>query len=93
MKTNLLKLACLTIGVFAVTLTINMTQNRSMESLSKITLANIEALADGGEGGSSSDWPCWSQEKAGSGYWRCGNPCRFVDGVGGKGTSSKCYAN
>lgn len=57
----------------------------------ELTLNNIEALADDESGGGSNSWSCWSQEKSGSGYWRCGNPCQFIDGAGGKGTESKCY--
>lgn len=56
-------------------------------------MANIEALAQNEGGGSSNSWSCWSQEKRGSGYWRCGNPCVFVDGASGKGTEGKCYKN
>jgi len=62
-----------------------------------ISMANIEALAneneEPGDGGSSSQWSCWSAQKSGSGYWRCGNPCQWVDDFGGSGPKSKCAAN
>ena len=70
--------------------------DKSMKSetdLSDLALANVEALANNEDGGSSNNWDCWSQEKSGSGYWRCGNPCAFIDGKGGKGATSKCYAS
>jgi uncharacterized low-complexity protein len=57
-----------------------------------LLVRNVEALAQG-EGGSSENWSCWSQEKSGSGYWRCGSPCQWIDGAGGKGTEGKCYSN
>lgn len=59
-----------------------------------LRISNVEALANPDQGGSSTSWDCWSQQKrGGDGYWRCGNPCEFVKGF--KGTSSKgtCYSN
>ena len=64
---------------------------QNSNELSDIALANVEALAGSDEGASSNNWDCWSQEKKGSGYWRCGNPCKWIDGHGGKGNVSKCY--
>lgn len=63
---------------------------------SDVALANIEALAgDGpsGEGGSSSSWQCWSQAGRGQGFWRCGNPCEWIDGKGGKDEPGECVGN
>ena len=65
------------------------TQNSN--ELTGLALENVEALAYGNENSSSNNWDCWSQEKNGSGYWRCGNPCLWIDGHGGKGNVSKCY--
>gem|GEM_PF-1568491 len=68
--------------------------SKKKDELSALNLANIEALAQGESGGgSSSNWSCWSQEEEGYGYWRCGNPCTFIDGRGGKGSEGKCYSN
>jgi hypothetical protein len=55
-------------------------------------MANIEALAD--EEGSSNSWPCWSEAKnSGGGFWRCGSPCLWIDGLTGTGPISRCYKN
>ncbi len=64
-------------------------QNES--ELTITVLANVEALANDEGEGSSNTWPCWSEQRKGSGYWRCGNPCKWVDNYGAKGTKSDCY--
>ena len=73
---------------------INVFNAQKSETLSEIALANVEALAnieiDNG-GGSSNSWDCWSQQKPGYGYYRCGNPCEWVDDFSSEGTSSKCF--
>lgn len=65
------------------------------EMMSDLVLANAEALAafegDNPGGGSSTSWPCWSKQKNGSGYWKCGNPCEWMDGVGADGPEGRCY--
>lgn len=59
-----------------------------------LCIKNVEALADPDQGGSSDGWDCWSQQdRSALGYWKCGNPCEWVDGYGGSGTSGKCYKN
>lgn len=85
-------LRAIVISAIAVTAVWNASLGIKSNDLSNVILANVEALTSG-EGGSSSNWDCWSQEKSGNGYWRCGNPCKWIDGVGGKGSTSKCYAN
>lgn len=82
------------IAIVAILATVglNFIQNQDEIELSELALANIEALAQY-EDGSSTNWDCWSQEKSGSGYWRCGPTCRWIDGKGGKGDSGKCYKN
>lgn len=65
-------------------------ERMTMSEVEKFMQANVEALTHD-EGGASTSWPCWSDEKSGSGYWRCGDPCVWVDGAGAKGISSKCY--
>lgn len=70
----------------------NIYTSQREDEMSDLAIANIEALASG-EGGSSSSWSCWSKEKKGTGYWRCGNPCQFIDGATGTGTEGKCYKN
>ena len=69
----------------------NVYKSQNEKDFSTAALANVEALAEE-ETGSSSNWDCWSQEKKGDGYWRCGNPCKWIDGHGGKGDASKCYS-
>lgn len=64
---------------------------QNKKELSDAVLANVEALAKDESGGSSNNWDCWSNEKKGTGYWRCGNPCQWIDGHGGVGNTSKCY--
>lgn len=65
------------------------------KTMSDLILANAEALAsfENNEpgGGSSLSWTCWSEQKRGSGYWKCGNPCSWIDGAGGKGPEGRCY--
>ncbi len=78
----MLLLAAGTVGFFA---------SRPMSAQEALILKNVAAIAQG-EGGSSNNWACWSQEKKGTGYWRCGDPCQWVDGAGGKGTEGKCYS-
>lgn len=67
-------------------------EKMTMSEAEKFMQANIEALTlDEPGGGSSTSWSCWSKETSGTGYWRCGNPCVWIDGYGGKGSESKCY--
>jgi hypothetical protein len=55
-------------------------------------IENIEALADGE--GVSVSWRCWSMAKSDSGgFWRCGSPCSWVDGMIGIGEAGQCYTN
>lgn len=55
-------------------------------------LQNIEALTQ--DENSSASWPCWSKaKKSDGGFWRCGSPCVWVDGLIGTGTESRCYSN
>ena len=63
------------------------------KDLSTMVLENVEALAQEQGGGSSSYWNCWSSQKAGSGYWRCGSPCTWIDAYAGQGPTSLCHAN
>ena len=60
------------------------------ETIGELMLENIEALSEVGEG-TSSVWYCWSSEKKGSGYWRCGSPCVFVNKKGPQGPMSTCH--
>ena len=69
----------------------NAYSGQNSNELSDVALANVEALAESTDSPTSNNWDCWSQEKKGSGYWRCGNPCQWIDGHGGKGNASKCY--
>lgn len=72
---------------------VNLDNLNSYTNLSQI-MKNVEALANPDEGGSSDSWDCWSQQdRSALGYWKCGNPCTWVDGYGGSGTSGKCYKN
>lgn len=70
----------------------NFNESKNEVVLTGLALDNVEALASN-EDGSSTNWDCWSQEKSGSGYWRCGPTCTWIDGKGGKGDSGKCYKN
>lgn len=59
---------------------------------SDLLLANAEALAQDDEGGSSTSWLCWSQSKSSNGgFWRCGNPCTWIDAAKGEGSEGRCY--
>lgn len=87
-KIILCDIAAIAIGGFAG---FNVSLN-SQNGLSGLTLTNVEILSFS-EGGSSTDWYCYSEEKSGSGYYRCGSPCVWVQKRGGKGKSSKCYSN
>lgn len=61
-------------------------------AMSDIMIENIEALSQNeNSGGSSNSWDCWSKQKPGYGYWRCGSPCEWVDNFDGDGSSSKCF--
>ena len=67
----------------------NAFQNNS--SASDILLTNAEALSNDEQGGSSTSWTCWSQSKKSSGgFWRCGNPCMWVDGEKGISGQAIC---
>jgi hypothetical protein len=69
----------------------NISQSKSEGTLSDMALANVEALASGEEGGSTS-WKCWSSLISGAGAWRCGNPCVWEpNGYDGSGKST-CYS-
>lgn len=80
------------VAAFAVIAGYSVYTHQKVNTMSKLVLANVEALAND-EGGSSENWACWSKEKRGSGYWRCGSPCKFIDGATGSGTEGKCYKN
>ena len=75
----------------ATAVTLKASQKRS--KLSEMALSNIEALSSGeyneyvcfGEG------DCWSSQKPGYGYYRCGVPCVWVDNFSGDGNASKCF--
>lgn len=59
-----------------------------------IFMQNVEALASG-EGGSSEQWPCWSQAPdEGRGIWICGNPCQYdKHGKSSAPSDGICYKN
>ena len=60
-------------------------------SLPELQLANAEALSNDEQGGSSTSWTCWSQSKKSSGgFWRCGNPCMWIDGQNGTSGQETC---
>ena len=64
---------------------------RTNSSASDILLANAEALSNDEQGGSSTSWTCWSQSKKSSGgFWRCGNPCMWIDGQNGTSGQDTC---
>jgi len=68
-------------------------EKMTMSEAEKFMQANVEALTRD-EGGTSTSWPCWSKQSASSdGYWRCGNPCKWIDGATGKGNEGRCYQN
>lgn len=94
MKLDFLKVAVAAVVVAAVGYGVYLNQNKD-KVMSDLLLANAEALAafedNNPGGGSSSSWPCWSKQKKGSGYWRCGNPCQWIDGVGADGPEGRCY--
>lgn len=91
MKKNFIKAAF--VAAFASIAGYGVYTSQQKVEMSDLAKANVEALAQNEDGGSSNSWSCWSQEKKGSGYWRCGNPCKYVDGASGKGTEGKCYKN
>lgn len=67
-------------------------EKMNVSEAEKFMQTNIEALTSGETGGATS-WLCWSEQKSGSGYWRCDHPeCKWIDGAGGKGNTSMCYA-
>lgn len=72
----------------ATAVTLKASQNKV--DISELTLLNIEALAND-ESGSSNSWDCWSSQKPGYGYYRCGVPCVWVDNFSGDGNASKCF--
>lgn len=94
MKLDFLKVAVAAVVVVAVGYGVYLNQSKD-KVMSDLLLANAEALAafedNNSGGGSSSSWPCWSKQKKGSGYWRCGNPCQWIDGVGADGPEGRCY--
>ena len=77
----------------AVVAGINVFNAQKTEVLSDVAMANVEALAntENNNGGSSNSWECWSQQKPGYGYYRCGNPCEWINDFAGEGPSSKCF--
>lgn len=70
----------------------------SIKSFSKIEnenallRQNVEALTGNENGGSSTNWTCWSQlTDNGGGAWQCGNPCVWHEHKGAKNGVGKCY--
>ena len=62
---------------------------RDQEAKATLQLANAEVLA-GNEGGSTS-WDCWYYGKpGGAGFWRCGNPCIWIQGYTPEGSPGTC---
>ena len=91
MKKNIIKVAL--VAVVGLIAGINVFKAQKAEVLSDVAMANVEALAnnENNNGGSSNSWDCWSQQKPGYGYYRCGNPCVWVENFSGEGSSSKCF--
>lgn len=57
-----------------------------------LLLENAAALARIESDGSSNYWTCWSQSMdSDGGFWRCGNPCVWVDGQKGVDEKGRCY--
>jgi hypothetical protein len=83
-------LIALAAGLIAAGVGVNLRLN-SQNEMQGIMMVNLEALSSGESGGSSTSWNCWSEQKEGLGYQRCGNPCVWVDNYGSKGPKSKCY--
>ena len=68
----------------------NVYTSRPTKDMTELMLMNVEALAND-ESGSSNSWDCWSSQKPGYGYYRCGVPCVWVDNFSGDGNASKCF--
>ncbi len=68
-------------------------QEATVTAEERLFQANLEALTDGETGGGSSNsWHCWSKGTQGiGGYWRCGNPCVWVELGSSSGPSSLCH--
>ena len=64
---------------------------RSQDNIAALQLDNAEVLAQN-ESGSSSSWDCWSssQYEGGSGFWRCGQPCQWLENKKGIGSTDRC---
>lgn len=78
------------LAVLAIIAGYNVYMSRPTEGMTDTMIKNVEALANG-ENGSSNSWDCWSSQKPGYGYYRCGVPCVWVDNFSGEGSSSKCF--
>ncbi|MDE6077006.1 MAG: hypothetical protein K2G29_04680 [Muribaculaceae bacterium] len=64
----------------------------SQDNVAALQLDNAEVLAQN-ESGSSSSWTCWnaSQYEGGSGFWRCGRPCKWIENQRGIDSTDRCY--
>ncbi len=91
MKTRLTLCTAAAVTIISSTYLSFSTSSNGAREFSDLELANIEALSDE-EGGTSTSWTCWSKQKEGKGgYWRCGNPCQWIDDREADGPKGKCF--
>ena len=77
------------VAVSGFALAYGMDAFRSQDKVAALQLDNAEVLA-GNEGGSFNG-SCWTTTRpGGTGFWRCGYPCIWVEGYSPVGSLSIC---